>query len=110
MGETTGTLPESFLRLAKHLELEKETRDRVVSALRYPVFVMLSMVAAVFIINIWVIPAFAKLYSGFHIELPWATKLLMATSDITVRYWPLMLVAALGTVFLLSITTFLLNN
>lgn len=100
VGETTGTLPESFLRLAKHLELEKETRDRVVSALRYPVFVMLSMVAAVFIINIWVIPAFAKLYSGFHIELPWATKLLMATSDITLRYWPLMLAAALGAVFL----------
>lgn len=99
VGETTGTLPESFLRLAKHLELEKETRDRVVSALRYPSFVLLSIVAAIFIINIWVIPAFAKLYSGFRIELPWATKLLIATSDFTVSFWPLMLLAAFGAVF-----------
>lgn len=96
VGETTGTLPESFLRLAKHLELEKETRDRVVAALRYPVFVMLTMVAAVFVINMFVIPAFAKLYAGFNIELPWATRLLIATSDFTVRFWPLMLLVAVG--------------
>jgi MSHA biogenesis protein MshG len=64
-------------------------------------FVVIAMVAAIFILNIFVIPAFAKLYSGFRIELPWATKLLIATSNFSVAYWHLLLI---GTV--LSIIAF----
>lgn len=91
VGETTGSLEGAFLRLAQHLEFEKQTRERIKSALRYPAFVMLAIIAAIVVINIWVIPAFAKLYSGFNVELPWATRLLIATSDFTVNYWPAML-------------------
>lgn len=105
VGETTGTLEDAFLRLAKHMELEKDTRDRIKSAIRYPAFVLLAIIAAVFIINIWVIPAFAKLYSGFHIELPWATKLLIATSNFTVRYWALILVVAVVASFVIRAYT-----
>ena len=99
VGETTGTLEDAFLRLARHSELEKETRERVKAALRYPMFVFLAIIGAVAVINIWVIPAFAKLYSGFNIELPWATKILIATSNFTVKYWAPMLIASVAAVF-----------
>ncbi|MEK7206797.1 MAG: type II secretion system F family protein [Pseudomonadota bacterium] len=99
VGETTGTLDEVFLRLALYLEREKDTRDRVKSATRYPMFVVIAVVVALFIINMFVIPAFAKIYANFHVELPWATKLLIATSKFTVAYWPVMLVSLIGAVF-----------
>lgn len=93
VGETTGSLPEAFLQLSKYLELEKNTRDRIKSATRYPMFVVIAMVIAVFIINLFVIPVFAKVYASFHAELPWATKLLISTSNFTVAYWYLILIA-----------------
>src|SRR3954463_8597762 len=52
VGETTGQLEAVFLRLYEHLEFEKEVRDRIKSALRYPAFVVVAMVLALTIINI----------------------------------------------------------
>ena len=95
VGESTGTLEETLLQLAKYLELEKDTRDRVKSATRYPIFVVAAIVIAIFIINIFVIPAFAKVFAGLRTELPWATKILLATSEFTVSYWPVMLIAVI---------------
>lgn len=91
VGETTGNLPEVFLQMADYLEREKDTRDRIKSATRYPMFVLIAMAVAMMVINLFVIPAFAKVYSSFKIELPWATQILIATSNFTVNYWYLML-------------------
>ena len=87
VGETTGSLQEVFLQLAAYLEREKDTRDRIKSATRYPLFVVIAIVAAIFIINLFVIPTFAKVYAGFKIELPLATKILIASSNFTVAWW-----------------------
>ena len=91
VGENTGRLDEAFLQISEYLELEKETRDRIKAALRYPVIVIVAIAAAIAIINLFVIPAFAKVYSGLNAELPWATKLLIATSNFTVENWPFLL-------------------
>ncbi len=95
VGETTGNMPEVFLQLADYLERDKDTRDRLKSATRYPMFVVIAMVIAMFIINLFVIPAFAKIYASFRIELPWATKLLIATSNFTLHNWYLVLGGAI---------------
>ena len=99
VGETTGTMQESFLQLAKYLELEKDTRDRIKSALRYPTFVVIAMAIAMFVINIWVIPTFAKVFANLNAQLPWATRVLIATSKFTVTYWPLILVVLVLAIF-----------
>jgi len=87
VGETTGSLPEAFLQLSLYLEREKETRDRIKQALRYPAIVLVAISIALAIINLFVIPAFAKVFAGFKAELPWATKVLLGTSNFTVAYW-----------------------
>jgi len=92
VGETTGALQESFLQMSSYLELEKETRERVKSATRYPMFVVISIAVAIFVINLFVIPAFSKVYASFGAELPWATKMLIATSNFTVAYWYVILI------------------
>ncbi|BAN36485.1 Type IV pilus assembly protein tapC [Sulfuricella denitrificans skB26] len=98
VGEMTGMLDQVFLRLFDHLEFERETRERVKAALRYPMFVVIAMIAAIVIINLFVIPAFAKVYAGFNAELPFMTQLLIAGSNFTVRFWPLLLLLAISTV------------
>ena len=93
VGEDTGRLDEAFLQLAFYLELEKETINRIKGALRYPSFVIIAISAALVIINIFVIPAFAKVFTGFGAEMPLPTKILVGISDFTVAYWPHMGVA-----------------
>jgi MSHA biogenesis protein MshG len=101
VGETTGSLQEVFLQLALYLEREKDTRDRIKSATRYPIFVVAAIFIAIFIINLFVIPTFAKVYAGFKIELPMATKILIASSNFTVAYWPVILMTIITAVFAL---------
>ncbi len=99
VGEMTGRLEEVFLRLFAHLEFEREMGERVRTAMRYPSFVIMAMVGAMGVINIFVIPAFAKVYAGFDAELPLMTRILMASSEFTVNYWPLMLAAIVAVIF-----------
>ena len=99
VGELTGTLEEVFLRLFDHMEFEKFMRDQVRAAMRYPAFVVATMAIAVVIVNIFVIPAFAKVYQGFKAELPAITKALIAFSDFMVAAWPLLLAALVALVF-----------
>ncbi|MES2538395.1 MAG: type II secretion system F family protein [Pseudomonadota bacterium] len=91
VGETTGRLEEVFLRLFDHLEFERAMRDRVRSALRYPTFVVIAMLIAMAVINLFVVPAFAKVYAGFKAQLPLMTRILINTSDFAIRFWPFML-------------------
>lgn len=93
VGENTGQLDLAFQHIYKYLEIDKETKDRVKEALRYPSFVIVAMTLAVGIINLFVIPQFAKVFAGFNAELPWATKTLMSTSQFTVDYWQYILLA-----------------
>ncbi|HWR78561.1 MAG TPA: type II secretion system F family protein [Thiobacillus sp.] len=92
VGEATGRLDEIFLRMFEHLEFERETRARIKEALRYPTFVIIAMVVAVSVINVFVIPAFAKVYAGLGAELPLMTRILIGTSRITLAYGWVMLV------------------
>ncbi|HJV85646.1 MAG TPA: type II secretion system F family protein [Noviherbaspirillum sp.] len=96
VGETTGRLEEIFLRLFDHLEFERDMRERVKTALRYPMFVVIAMLVAIAIINLFVIPAFAKVYAGFNAKLPLMTQILINTSNFTIHFWPLILAAAVG--------------
>ena len=100
IGEFTGRLEEVFLSLAHHLEFEKSMRDQVKSALRYPSFVVAAMAIAIVIVNIWVIPVFAKVFQGFGAQLPPMTRLLIGFSNFMVSYWYLLALALVVVVVL----------
>ncbi len=91
VGESTGRLEEIFNSLFGHLEFQKYMREQVRSALRYPSFVIMAMIGAMGVINIFVIPAFAKVFANLHADLPLMTRILMATSQFTLTWWPAML-------------------
>jgi MSHA biogenesis protein MshG len=92
VGELTGRLDEVFMHLAEFFAFEKKMREDLKAALRYPLIVICALTAAMFIVNIFVIPAFSKIFASFKIQLPLMTRVLMATSELFVAYWPLMIV------------------
>jgi MSHA biogenesis protein MshG len=102
VGEASGQLESVFIKLYKHLEFEQFMRQQVKSAVRYPSFVIMAMVAAVAIINIMVIPAFAGVFKSLGAELPLPTKILIATSNFTLNYGWYLLGAIVVGVFLLK--------
>lgn len=91
VGEASGTLPDSFLKLVIYLELERETRERIKAATRYPIIVIvviaIAIAIAMLIINIFVIPSFATVFAKFGSDLPLPTQFLIATSNFTLNYW-----------------------
>jgi MSHA biogenesis protein MshG len=99
VGEMTGRLEEVFLRLFDHMEFDRDMRDRVKTAMRYPTFVIVAMIAAMVVVNVFVIPQFEKVFKSFHAELPLMTRILIATSRFTVDYWPVMAGMAVAAFF-----------
>ena len=99
VGETTGKLEEIFLRLYNHLEFQEFMRNQVKSALRYPIFVMIAMMVAIVVINLFVIPAFAKVYAGFNAQLPLLTRMLIGFSEFMVATWWLQALILIAAIF-----------
>jgi MSHA biogenesis protein MshG len=97
VGEMTGRLTEVFLRLNEHMEFERDVRERIKQAMRYPIFVMIAMLIAVVILNIFVIPVFAKVFAGFNAQLPLITRGLLGFSAWMIKWWPLLIAVGVGT-------------
>lgn len=96
VGERSGDLDGSLLKLSQYLDRERDTRDRIKQAMRYPGIVLGTIAVAITVINLWVMPTFSKIFAKFHTELPWQTKLLIASSELTQRYWWLILLLLIG--------------
>lgn len=94
VGEMTGRMSEVFLRLTEHMDFERSVKERIKQAMRYPTFVMGAMSIAVVVLNIFVIPVFAKVFAGFHADLPVITRGLLGFSGWMVSWWPFI---AIGT-------------
>jgi MSHA biogenesis protein MshG len=98
VGEQTGQLTEVFDALHHHLDFQRLMREQVASALRYPMFVVGAMGVALVVINLFVIPAFAKVFANLQADLPLMTKILLASSKFFVAHWGLMLLAGVAAV------------
>ncbi|MFS1702107.1 type II secretion system F family protein [Alteromonas sp. AMM-1] len=99
VGENTGRLDQSFLQLAAYLEREQETRRQIKAATRYPIFVVIALIAALVIMNVFVIPKFADMFSKFGAELPLMTRFLLGMSDFFVNQWMFLVGGVLLLVF-----------
>ncbi|MDZ7887985.1 MAG: type II secretion system F family protein [Pseudomonas sp.] len=99
VGENTGQLDQAFRQLASYLELERETRKRIKQATRYPLFVLSAMAVALTVINLFVIPAFSKVFAQFQAQLPLPTRILIATSQFFQDYWWLLALLLGGSLY-----------
>lgn len=91
IGEATGTLETSFERLYEYLSMDQEVRDRVKSAVRYPLIVLVAVAIALGIITVFVIPNFAPIFRQLGDDIPLPTKIIMGTSNFVINRWPVLL-------------------
>lgn len=98
VGENSGSLDDAFNRVYEYLMREKDTIDRIKSASRYPMIVLMAVMAALGLANFFIIPVFAKLYENFDDDLPVLTQILVMTSDFTINYWQVVVVIVVASV------------
>jgi type II secretory pathway component PulF len=86
-GERAGILGEVLDRLAALLERDYENIQKIKSATRYPLIVVLALVVAFFIVVTFIIPRFSMLYSSYRTELPLPTRILLAINFVISNYF-----------------------
>ncbi|GAX61088.1 type II secretion system F domain [Candidatus Scalindua japonica] len=90
-GEASGTLDDILGRLASLAEHAAETKAKIKAATRYPKIVISAMLIAVLILMKFVVPNFVSIFKQVNLELPLATRMLIAANDIFSNYWYLLL-------------------
>lgn len=81
IGETSGKLDIIFERLADYYEKEAKTKNKVKSALAYPIFLLCIAFAALAVISLVVMPNFSAMFEQFGADLPLISKIVMDFSD-----------------------------
>lgn len=86
-GEVGGQFDEILDRLALYYEKSHATRQKVKSAMTYPlVLLVVSILVVVFMIG-FIVPRFAVMFSSFGADLPWSTQFLLSLSTVFTNYW-----------------------
>jgi type II secretory pathway component PulF len=85
-GEIGGSLEEVLERLATLLEFQLKTKEMLKSAVRYPIFVVTTLIIAFLVLINFVVPRFAVLFRGAKMELPLPTRMLLFVNDIFQNY------------------------
>lgn len=95
-GEESGDLQEAFERMSVYYDRMYKTRQKAVSALIYPAFVLAVAVVVVGIIMFYAVPTFSSTFESMDIELPLVTRILIAVSGFFSRYavWIVLILAA----------------
>ncbi len=100
-GEASGTLDKAMERIANQQEKDAEILSKVRGAMIYPAIVILVMLGVVGFMIVKVLPQVEILYKDIPgASLPLVTKILLAISHFTIKYWWLvLLIAVIGTIF-----------
>ncbi|MFC5603954.1 type II secretion system F family protein [Sporosarcina koreensis] len=86
-GEMSGTVDDSLDRLAEHYEKAHMTKQKVISAMSYPIVVGVVAIGVVIFLLTFVVPMFVDLFASVGGELPWLTQFVLKASDFMVSYW-----------------------
>ncbi|HVN97942.1 MAG TPA: type II secretion system F family protein [Syntrophorhabdaceae bacterium] len=95
-GELSGNLDEVLERLSGVLEFQMKTKEMLKSAMRYPVFVVVTLaIAFVILVNV-VVPKFAPIFRSAKLDLPLPTQILLLINDIFQKYTMTAIITALA--------------
>jgi type IV pilus assembly protein PilC len=106
--ELTGNLDDILDQVAEYVERDVDARQRITSALVYPVIVLVMAIVTVIVITVFVIPRFRTFFNEFHAELPLATRILVSITDFLTKWGGVMaitfVVAVIGIAIALRTT------
>lgn len=77
-GEAAGTLGENLQYISRHYDWERQVRQKVISAISYPLFLLVLMNIFFLVTILFIVPSFEKVFTTMHITLPVMTRALFA--------------------------------
>ncbi len=92
-GEESGSLENSFSKLAVYFEKSYKLKAKVGSALTYPIFVLCVAAVVMIVMMAKVIPTFLGIFEDLDAELPLGTVILINMSKFFQKWYILILVA-----------------
>ena len=98
-GESGGVLESLLDKLAVYKEKTQAIKKKVKTALTYPIAIIVVAVALIFIMMMFVLPAFKEVYANMGAELPRLTQLVMSLSDLFVDYGWIMIILLIVSAF-----------
>ncbi len=95
-GETGGVLDDVLLRLADEIEKEVHLRQKIKSAMTYPIAVVVLVFLIMSAMLLFVVPQFEGIYKELGGTLPLPTRVLLGMSKIFKQYWWICGLLAIG--------------
>lgn len=102
-GETTGQLDYALKQLVDYIEWQQEITLQIRQATLYPIIVLVVMAALVVLLLTYVYPKLLPIFTGFGVELPLATRVVLGSGEFLSRYWTWLLGVAAATPVLLRL-------
>jgi type II secretory pathway component PulF len=102
IGEQSGNMEETTIRLAEYLEKTAEIQRKVKSAMSYPTVLVGLIMLIVMGLMLFVVPTFIKLFDEFKLDLPPMTKFLLGMSAYLQKFWWTVPLYVMGLMFLVS--------
>lgn len=96
VGEQTGTLADVLSQLAEFKEKSLLFKDRVTTALAYPIFLTCVMVGVTVFLMTFVLPSLLENLVAIGKELPWPTRVVKSSSDFLINYGFMLLVVTIA--------------
>ncbi|MCM3619317.1 type II secretion system F family protein [Sutcliffiella horikoshii] len=97
-GEASGALDDTLDRLATQFEKQNETRQKIVSALTYPLVLGVIAIGVVIFLLVGVVPTFVAMFSDFGADLPLITRFVLGASEWMQSFWWLFLLLVFGAI------------
>ncbi len=94
-GEASGHLARSLNQITVFLESSGKVRQKIISAMIYPMILITVSIIAILVFTIKIVPIFAGILQSFNIELPTLTKYVILASNLLRHH---LLYIALGVV------------
>jgi general secretion pathway protein F len=85
--ETSGTLEIVLERLADIAEKQEALKNRIQTALAYPIFMLIIGTAVLFVLLIYIVPSITSIFSEMNQVLPAPTRFLIFLSAFFKTYW-----------------------
>ena len=95
-GEVGGFLDDALRSIAKTLESEIALRQKIKSAMTYPVIVLIIALLAVAMMLIFIVPVFKKMFEDLGGDLPIPTKVLVVLSENLIWIGPIVIIGAIA--------------
>ena len=86
-GESTGQLDKVLGQLADRMETTYDFNSKLRGAMIYPIFVICVMIVIVYLMMLYVVPTLTEVFADLGSELPWTTRMIIALSKFTQKFW-----------------------